>query len=222
MCSLLVSMSSPEPDNAALLFDSLPEWQVHSFLAGWASNILNSSCDMSAQTLWLTVSQGDPLLSFSWPAPDPPAWNCLSMTGKSRAFKYLWQKQHPVCSLCYLFPLRLLLHLLHHPPSFFQTSTPQHISLTRHIFRSPISLFLPVTAPLYLLSLSHADQFPSLQSKMRVVLRVEVEAVKFLKEEPHRLEALLKRCNTMTDALSTLRRYTCQNCSVSSDNVLLY
>lgn len=51
-----------------------------------------------------------------------------------------------------------------------------------------------------------ADQFPSLQSKMRVVLRVEVEAVKFLKEEPHRLDALLKRCNTMTDALSTLRR----------------
>ncbi|XP_034425805.1 SRC kinase signaling inhibitor 1-like isoform X5 [Hippoglossus hippoglossus] len=49
------------------------------------------------------------------------------------------------------------------------------------------------------------NQFPSLQSKMRVVLRVEVEAVKFLKEEPHRLDALLKRCNTMTDALSSLR-----------------
>ncbi|KAF0025862.1 hypothetical protein F2P81_022743 [Scophthalmus maximus] len=43
-------------------------------------------------------------------------------------------------------------------------------------------------------------------SKMRVVLRVEVEAVKFLKEEPHRLDALLKRCNSMTDALSSLRR----------------
>uniref|UniRef100_A0A4W5M8B4 SRC kinase signaling inhibitor 1 n=1 Tax=Hucho hucho TaxID=62062 RepID=A0A4W5M8B4_9TELE len=51
------------------------------------------------------------------------------------------------------------------------------------------------------------NQFPSLQSKMRVVLRVEVEAVKFLKEEPHRLDALLKRCNTMTDTLTTLRRY---------------
>ncbi|KAJ0060331.1 hypothetical protein NL108_010109 [Boleophthalmus pectinirostris] len=50
------------------------------------------------------------------------------------------------------------------------------------------------------------SQFPSLQSKMRVVLRVEVEAVKFLKEEPYRLEALLKRCNNMTDALSSLRR----------------
>ncbi|XP_038130063.1 SRC kinase signaling inhibitor 1-like isoform X2 [Cyprinodon tularosa] len=50
------------------------------------------------------------------------------------------------------------------------------------------------------------NQFPSLQSKMRVVLRVEVEAVKFLKEEPQRLEALLKCCNTMTDALSNLRR----------------
>ena len=42
---------------------------------------------------------------------------------------------------------------------------------------------------------------------MRVVLRVEVEAVKFLKEEPHRLDALLKRCSSMTDTLSTLRRY---------------
>ncbi|XP_071266379.1 SRC kinase signaling inhibitor 1 isoform X10 [Salvelinus alpinus] len=50
------------------------------------------------------------------------------------------------------------------------------------------------------------NQFPSLQSKMRVVLRVEVEAVKFLKEEPHRLDSLLKRCNTMTDTLTTLRR----------------
>lgn len=36
---------------------------------------------------------------------------------------------------------------------------------------------------------------------------MEVEAVKFLKEEPQRLDALLKRCNTVTDALSTLRRY---------------
>ncbi|XP_067824871.1 SRC kinase signaling inhibitor 1 isoform X2 [Heptranchias perlo] len=48
-------------------------------------------------------------------------------------------------------------------------------------------------------------QFPSLQSKMRVILRVEVEAVKFLKEEPHRLDILLKRCKTITDALATLR-----------------
>ncbi|XP_061077364.1 SRC kinase signaling inhibitor 1-like [Conger conger] len=50
------------------------------------------------------------------------------------------------------------------------------------------------------------NQFPSLQSKMRVVLRVEVEAVKFLKEEPHRLDALLKRCKTVTETLTTLRR----------------
>lgn len=41
---------------------------------------------------------------------------------------------------------------------------------------------------------------------MRVVLRVEVEAVKFLKEEPHRLEALLQRCNNIRDTLGTLRR----------------
>ncbi|XP_035379624.1 SRC kinase signaling inhibitor 1 isoform X2 [Electrophorus electricus] len=50
------------------------------------------------------------------------------------------------------------------------------------------------------------NQFPGLQSKMRVVLRVEVEAVKFLKEEPHRLDALLKRCKTITDTLATLKR----------------
>ncbi|XP_071584888.1 SRC kinase signaling inhibitor 1 isoform X6 [Heliangelus exortis] len=49
-------------------------------------------------------------------------------------------------------------------------------------------------------------QFPSLQSKMRVVLRVEVEAVKFLKEEPNRLDGLLKRCKTVTDTLAQLRR----------------
>nr|XP_057904657.1 SRC kinase signaling inhibitor 1-like isoform X4 [Doryrhamphus excisus] len=50
------------------------------------------------------------------------------------------------------------------------------------------------------------NQFPSLQSKMRVVLRVEVEAVKFLKEEPHRLDALLKRCKTITDTLAAMRK----------------
>ncbi|XP_063034869.1 SRC kinase signaling inhibitor 1 isoform X7 [Melospiza melodia melodia] len=49
-------------------------------------------------------------------------------------------------------------------------------------------------------------QFPSLQSKMRVVLRVEVEAVKFLKEEPNRLDGLLKRCKTITDTLAQIRR----------------
>lgn len=42
---------------------------------------------------------------------------------------------------------------------------------------------------------------------MRVVLRVEVEAVKFLKEEPHRLDALLKRCKTITETLTTMRKY---------------
>ncbi|XP_075767856.1 SRC kinase signaling inhibitor 1 isoform X3 [Pelodiscus sinensis] len=48
--------------------------------------------------------------------------------------------------------------------------------------------------------------FPSLQSKMRVVLRVEVEAVKFLKEEPHRLDGLLKRCKAVTDTLTQIRK----------------
>lgn len=69
----------------------------------------------------------------------------------------------------------------------------------------PICLFMGphLLCPL----LSDADQFPGLQSKMRVVLRVEVEAVKFLKEEPHRLDALLKRCKTINDTLTTMRKY---------------
>ncbi|XP_061782821.1 SRC kinase signaling inhibitor 1-like isoform X2 [Nerophis lumbriciformis] len=54
------------------------------------------------------------------------------------------------------------------------------------------------------------NQFPGLQSRMRVVLRVEVEAVKFLKEEPLRLDALLKRCNSVSDTLSALRRQVCE------------
>lgn len=88
---------------------------------------------------------------------------------------------------------------------------PKQPKLTLDLVHSPqpswvtlrLSLSLPPPAP----HLRPADQFPSLQSKMRVVLRVEVEAVKFLKEEPQRLDALLKRCNSVTDALSTLRRY---------------
>ncbi|XP_078394270.1 sickle tail protein homolog isoform X3 [Cetorhinus maximus] len=49
-------------------------------------------------------------------------------------------------------------------------------------------------------------EFPTLQNKMRAVLRVEVEAVKFLKEEPHKLESLLKRVKSMTEVLTSLRR----------------
>ncbi|XP_038846639.1 SRC kinase signaling inhibitor 1-like [Salvelinus namaycush] len=63
------------------------------------------------------------------------------------------------------------------------------------------------------------NQFPSLQSKMRVVLRVEVEAVKFLKEEPHRLDTLLKRCNTMTDTLTTLRRKVTEGLWKGQDDI---
>ncbi|XP_073687194.1 sickle tail protein homolog isoform X4 [Garra rufa] len=49
-------------------------------------------------------------------------------------------------------------------------------------------------------------EFPALQSRMRAVLRVEVEAVKFLKEEPHKLDSMLKRVRSLTDTLSNLRR----------------
>ncbi|KAL4660526.1 SRC kinase signaling inhibitor 1-like, partial [Arapaima gigas] len=62
------------------------------------------------------------------------------------------------------------------------------------------------------------NQFPSLQSKMRVVLRVEVEAVKFLKEEPHRLDALLKRCKNITDTLTVLRRQVNEGIWKSSED----
>lgn len=108
-----------------------------------------------------------------------------------------WQKQHPVFPLC---PLPC------NPP-------PPAVPALRLYFFSHqyFNISLWHTAFCFHWCLSSppcADQFPSLQSKMRVVLRVEVEAVKFLKEEPHRLDALLKRCNTMTDALSTLRRYS--------------
>lgn len=51
-----------------------------------------------------------------------------------------------------------------------------------------------------------AGEFPTLQNKMRAILRIEVEAVRFLKEEPHRLDSLLQRVRGMTDALTTLRR----------------
>ncbi|XP_019363276.1 PREDICTED: SRC kinase signaling inhibitor 1 [Gavialis gangeticus] len=62
-------------------------------------------------------------------------------------------------------------------------------------------------------------QFPSLQSKMRVVLRVEVEAVKFLKEEPNRLDGLLKRCKTVTDTLAQIRRQVDEGLWTSPNNL---
>uniref|UniRef100_A0A8D0HP74 SRC kinase signaling inhibitor 1 n=1 Tax=Sphenodon punctatus TaxID=8508 RepID=A0A8D0HP74_SPHPU len=62
--------------------------------------------------------------------------------------------------------------------------------------------------------------FPSLQSKMRVVLRVEVEAVKFLKEEPHRLDGLLKRCKMVTDTLAQIRKQVDESVWASSNSLL--
>ncbi|TNN29798.1 Sickle tail protein [Liparis tanakae] len=48
--------------------------------------------------------------------------------------------------------------------------------------------------------------FPELQGKMRSVLRLEVEAVRFLKEEPHKMDSMLKRVKALTEALGALRR----------------
>ncbi|XP_054448691.1 sickle tail protein homolog isoform X19 [Pteronotus mesoamericanus] len=50
-------------------------------------------------------------------------------------------------------------------------------------------------------------EFPTLQNKMRAILRIEVEAVRFLKEEPHRLDSLLQRVRSLTDILTMLRRH---------------
>ncbi len=62
-----------------------------------------------------------------------------------------------------------------------------------------------------------AGEFPALQSRMRAVLRVEVEAVKFLKEEPHKLDSMLKRIRTLTDTLSNLRRYRLREKEIETD-----
>ncbi|XP_060777358.1 sickle tail protein homolog isoform X7 [Neoarius graeffei] len=61
--------------------------------------------------------------------------------------------------------------------------------------------------------------FPTLQGRMRAVLRVEVEAVKFLKEEPHKLDSMLKRVKSLTETLSTLRRCATEGLLKSSDSV---
>ncbi|XP_043546397.1 sickle tail protein-like isoform X1 [Chiloscyllium plagiosum] len=61
-------------------------------------------------------------------------------------------------------------------------------------------------------------EFPTLQNKMRAVLRVEVEAVKFLKEEPHKLESLLKRVKSMTEVLTGLRRLVTEDLSRGTES----
>ncbi|KAM9323056.1 uncharacterized protein KZ484_021142 [Pholidichthys leucotaenia] len=48
--------------------------------------------------------------------------------------------------------------------------------------------------------------FPELQLKLRSVLRQEVEAVRFLKEEPLKMDSMLKRVKALTETLSSLRR----------------
>ncbi|XP_051729590.1 sickle tail protein homolog isoform X1 [Ctenopharyngodon idella] len=62
-------------------------------------------------------------------------------------------------------------------------------------------------------------EFPDLQMKMRAVLRVEVEAVRFLKEEPHKMDSMLKRVKALTDTLSGLRRYATESHNHTSDSV---
>ncbi|AWP20558.1 putative sickle tail protein -like [Scophthalmus maximus] len=60
-------------------------------------------------------------------------------------------------------------------------------------------------------------EFPALQTRMRAVLRVEVEAVKFLKEEPHKLDSMLKRVKSLTDTLSGLKRHATEGSQKAPD-----
>ncbi|XP_051553349.1 sickle tail protein homolog isoform X2 [Myxocyprinus asiaticus] len=62
-------------------------------------------------------------------------------------------------------------------------------------------------------------EFPALQMKMHAVLQVEVEAVRFLKEEPHKMDGMLKRVKALTDTLSGLRRYASESHTHASDSV---
>ncbi|KAA0719262.1 Sickle tail protein -like protein [Triplophysa tibetana] len=62
-------------------------------------------------------------------------------------------------------------------------------------------------------------EFPELQMKMRAVLRVEVEAVRFLKEEPHKMDSTLKRVKALTETLSGLRRYATDSQNHASETV---
>ncbi|XP_049603154.1 sickle tail protein homolog isoform X2 [Syngnathus scovelli] len=58
-------------------------------------------------------------------------------------------------------------------------------------------------------------EFPELQVKMRSVLRLEIDAVRFLKEEPHKMDWMLKRVKALTEALSSLRRCVSESTSPS-------
>ncbi|XP_023660552.2 sickle tail protein homolog isoform X3 [Paramormyrops kingsleyae] len=54
-------------------------------------------------------------------------------------------------------------------------------------------------------------EFPALQGRMRAVLRVEVEAVRFLKEEPHKLDSMLKKVRSLRETLGCLRSHVSGN-----------
>ncbi|XP_055007432.1 sickle tail protein-like [Boleophthalmus pectinirostris] len=49
-------------------------------------------------------------------------------------------------------------------------------------------------------------EFPQLQSRMCSVLRLEVEVVRFLKEEPLKMDSMLSRIRNLTEELSSLHR----------------
>ncbi|XP_041804787.1 sickle tail protein homolog [Chelmon rostratus] len=82
------------------------------------------------------------------------------------------------------------------------TSSPGQLSITlKDVEEGAISLRRVGEAVAIL-----KGEFPELQAKMHSVLRLEVEAVHFLKEEPHKMDSMLKRVKALTEALSSLRR----------------
>ncbi|XP_011484661.1 sickle tail protein isoform X2 [Oryzias latipes] len=50
------------------------------------------------------------------------------------------------------------------------------------------------------------NEFPELQRKLQSALTLEVEAVRFLKEEPQKMDSMLKRVRALTETLSCMRR----------------
>ncbi|KAK7944392.1 hypothetical protein WMY93_000120 [Mugilogobius chulae] len=61
-------------------------------------------------------------------------------------------------------------------------------------------------------------EFPQLQSRMCSVLRLEVEVMRFLKEEPLKMDSMLSRIRSLTEDLSTLHRSVSESFVQSRDS----
>ncbi|XP_029309286.1 sickle tail protein homolog [Cottoperca gobio] len=82
------------------------------------------------------------------------------------------------------------------------TSSPEQLSVTLRDVEDGAVNLRRVGEALAILK----SEFPELRVKLRSALRLEVEAVRFMKEEPHKMDSMLKRVKALTEALSGLRR----------------